>query len=73
VSLGPGAAADGDAPVPADGRVLPHLGDPARIRIVELLSERDHAVHQSHEQITSQSASGITRILARYRTVIKSK
>lgn len=33
------------------------LGHPARIRILELLSERDHAVHELLEQITIEPSN----------------
>ena len=33
------------------------LGHPARIRILELLSERDHAVHELREQIRIESSN----------------
>jgi DNA-binding transcriptional ArsR family regulator len=35
----------------AKAEFLRTLGHPARIRILELLSERDHAVHELLEQI----------------------
>src|SRR5512139_1747512 len=39
------------------------LGHPARIRILELLSERDHAVHELLEQIAIE-ASNLSQQLA---------
>lgn len=33
------------------------LGHPARIRVLELLSERDHAVHELREQIMIESSN----------------
>jgi DNA-binding transcriptional ArsR family regulator len=39
------------------------LGHPARIRILELLSERDHAVHELLEQISIE-ASNLSQQLA---------
>jgi DNA-binding transcriptional ArsR family regulator len=51
------------APVSGEGRFLPYpwpsstLGHPARIRILELLSERDHADHQLLDQITIEPSN----------------
>lgn len=47
-------------PVPlyqAKAEFLRTLGHPARIRILELLSERDHAVHELLEQITIEPSN----------------
>lgn len=33
------------------------LGHPARIRILELLSERPHAVHEFHEQVEIEASN----------------
>lgn len=53
-------------PVPlyqAKAEFLRTLGHPARIRILELLSERDHAVHELLEQIPIE-ASNLSQQLA---------
>jgi DNA-binding transcriptional ArsR family regulator len=47
-------------PVPlyqAKAEFLRTLGHPARIRILELLSERDHAVHELLEQIAIEPSN----------------
>ena len=47
-------------PVPlyqAKAEFLRTLGHPARIRILELLSERDHAVHELLEQISIEPSN----------------
>jgi ArsR family transcriptional regulator len=41
----------------AKAEFLRTLGHPARIRILELLSERDHAVHELLEQITIEPSN----------------
>jgi DNA-binding transcriptional ArsR family regulator len=53
-------------PVPlyqAKAELFRTLGHPARIRILELLSERDHAVHELLEQIAIE-ASNLSQQLA---------
>lgn len=41
----------------AKAELLKTLGHPARIRILELLSERDHAVHELLEQIVIEPSN----------------
>ncbi len=51
------------------------LGHPARIRILELLSERDHAVHELLEQIAIEpsSLSQQLAVLRRTSMVVSSR
>ena len=39
------------------------LGHPARIRVLELLSERDHAVHELLAEITIEPSTEMIRII----------
>jgi hypothetical protein len=51
-------------PVPlyqAKAELLRTLGHPARIRILELLSERDHAVHELLERIAIEPSNLMAR------------
>lgn len=41
----------------AKAEIFRTLGHPARIRILELLSERDHAVHELLEQISIEPSN----------------
>ncbi len=51
------------------------LGHPARIRILELLSERDHAVHELLERITIEPSnlSQQLAVLRRAQLVVSSR
>ena len=46
------------------------LGHPARIRILELLSERDHAVHELLEQITIEPSNLSQQLAVLRRTAL---
>ena len=51
------------------------LGHPARIRILELLCERDHAVHELHEhvEISDSNLSQQLSVLRRSHMVVSSR
>src|SRR3954467_6041667 len=60
-------------PVPlyqAKAELLRTLGHPARIRILELLSERDHAVHELLEQIAIEPSNLSQQLAVLRRTAL---
>lgn len=60
-------------PVPlyqAKAEFLRTLGHPARIRILELLSERDHAVHELLEQIAIEPSNLSQQLAVLRRTAL---
>src|SRR3954452_2675291 len=60
-------------PVPlyqAKAEFLRTLGHPARIRILELLSERDHAVHELLEQIEIEPSNLSQQLAVLRRTAL---
>jgi len=60
-------------PVPlyqAKAELLRTLGHPARIRILELLSERDHAVHELLEQIEIEPSNLSQQLAVLRRTAL---
>jgi DNA-binding transcriptional ArsR family regulator len=62
-------------PVPlyqAKAEFLRTLGHPARIRILELLSERDHAVHELLEQIAIEPSNLSQQLAVLRRTALVS-
>jgi ArsR family transcriptional regulator len=62
-------------PVPlyqAKAAFLRTLGHPARIRILELLSERDHAVHELLEQIPIEPSNLSQQLAVLRRTALVS-
>jgi DNA-binding transcriptional ArsR family regulator len=62
-----------DVPVPlyqAKAEFLRTLGHPARIRILELLSERDHAVHELLDQIAIEPSNLSQQLAVLRRTAL---
>ena len=60
-------------PVPlyqAKAELFRTLGHPARIRILELLSERDHAVHELLEQIAIEPSNLSQQLAVLRRTAL---
>src|SRR5215211_6827076 len=60
-------------PIPlyqAKAELLRTLGHPARIRILELLSERDHAVHELLEQIAIEPSNLSQQLAVLRRTAL---
>ena len=60
-------------PIPlyqAKAEFLRTLGHPARIRILELLSERDHAVHELLEQIAIEPSNLSQQLAVLRRTAL---
>ncbi|MBW8750597.1 MAG: helix-turn-helix transcriptional regulator [Propionibacteriales bacterium] len=60
-------------PVPlyqAKAELLRTVGHPARIRILELLSERDHAVHELLEQIDIEPSNLSQQLAVLRRTAL---
>jgi DNA-binding transcriptional ArsR family regulator len=56
----------------AKAEFLRTLGHPARIRILELLSERDHAVHELLEQIAIEPSNLSQQLAVLRRTALVS-
>jgi ArsR family transcriptional regulator len=54
----------------AKAEFLRTLGHPARIRILELLSERDHAVHELLEQIAIEPSNLSQQLAVLRRTAL---
>jgi DNA-binding transcriptional ArsR family regulator len=56
----------------AKADLLRTLGHPARIRVLELLSERDHAVHELLEQIAIEPSNLSQQLAVLRRTALVS-